>query len=217
GCIKDRGGLRDGSPGGSEGKHLRRRRLVVLPPVEQLTGDDVCRFPSRPRNHRRSDPCGSQSLRGEPVAAIAKEHDSEFDCKLLVILKETSEPIGECKLGRPGEDGISETDVKLLPEFWGRGFGTEVKQGLVDYLFTHTSCQAVKATPNKLNRASQKMQEAVGGKKVGEEHYRFPDHMRTNTMDVDCFVYKVFRDDWEQRDRLRRAEPNRSRPSKDSR
>ena len=82
---------------------------------------------------------------------------TEYNTRLVVELKTTGEPIGECKLGLPDDDGISETDVKLLPDFWGQGYGTEIKRALVDYLFLHTDCKAVKASPNKKNIASQKI------------------------------------------------------------
>lgn len=125
--------------------------------------------------------------------------DDFYDRKLIVEFKDTGQAIGECKLGTPDGDGVSETDVKLLPEFWGRGFGTEIKQGLVDFLFEHTACRAVKATPNKNNPASQKMQEAVGGEIIDEGVYRFPEEMRGYTVDVPYYLYLVSRETWEKR------------------
>jgi RimJ/RimL family protein N-acetyltransferase len=132
-------------------------------------------------------------------ARMADENDSEFDKYLIVELKETGALIGECKLGFPNDEGISQTDVKLDPKFWGNGYGTEVKRGLVDYLFTHTDCNIIQATPNKKNIASQRMQEDVGGIKVDEAIYRFPKEMRDYTEDVECFVYHVYRETWEKR------------------
>jgi len=79
------------------------------------------------------------------------QKNSEFDRTLIVIDKESNTPIGECKLGLLGEEGVAHTDVKLLPALWGKGFGLEIKQGLVDYLFTHTSCKAIQASPNRSN------------------------------------------------------------------
>lgn len=124
--------------------------------------------------------------------------DSEFDCNLIAELKKTGQRIGECKLGRLNYDRIAGTDVKLLPQFWGKRYGTEVKQGLVDYLFEHTDCRIVQATPNKKNIASQKMQEAVGGKRIGETVYRFPEKMRDYTCDVPHYIYYVYREDWQR-------------------
>ena len=127
---------------------------------------------------------------------ILAQDESPFDKALLVELGETGEIIGQCKLGSPKAEGIAETDLKLLPHFWGRGFGTELKRALVCYLFTHTDCNAVQATPSKENVASQRMQEAVGAHRVSEGVHRFPEHMREYTTDVPFYVYRVYREEW---------------------
>ena len=116
-----------------------------------------------------------------------------------MIDKESNAPIGECKLGLPNEEGVAHTDVKLLPAFWGKGFGVEIKQGLVDYLFTHTSCNSIEASPNRSNIASQKMQEKVGAKRIREGTYHFPEHMRSFTKPVELFIYRLDRSEWEKR------------------
>ncbi|MBN1212816.1 MAG: GNAT family N-acetyltransferase [candidate division Zixibacteria bacterium] len=143
-------------------------------------------------------PYGLKITREAIRSGFEQQVTTEFNTRLVVELKATGEPVGECKLGSPDENGISETDIKLLPQFWGKGYGTEIKRGLVDYLFTHTACRAVKASPNKNNIASQRMQEKVGGKKVGEHTYRFPEEMRAYTVDVESYIYQVFREDWER-------------------
>ncbi len=127
---------------------------------------------------------------------IQKKNGSVPDALLVVIRKLDGVAIGECKLGSLDEYGISNTDVKLLPEFWGRGYGTEIKRGLVTYLFEKTSCKAVRATPNIENRASQKMQERVGARLVGSGVYKFPSNMRQKTRDVQYLEYLLTREDW---------------------
>lgn len=138
-------------------------------------------------------PNGLKITRDDIRAKIEKETESEYNCTLIVQLKATGKPIGECKLGTPDKDGIAGTDVKLLPDHWGHKYGVEVKRALVDYLFAHTDCVAIKATPNKKNIASIKMQEAVGGERVGEETYRFPESMRSYTCDIPLYIYLVRR------------------------
>ena len=105
----------------------------------------------------------------EEVQALL-ERDQELSIlerRLVVVLRSSGEMIGESHLGVPDAEGIVETDVKLLPEFWGRRYGVEIKQALVDYLFTHTDCKAVQATPNINNAASINMQKAVGAVRTG--------------------------------------------------
>ena len=99
----------------------------------------------------------------------------------------------------PDEAGISRTDVKLCPEFWGHKYGVEINQALVNYLFSHTDCKAVEGTPNVNNIASIKMQEAVGAIRVGEETYHFPESRADNTAPVHHYIYQVTRVTWEER------------------
>lgn len=144
-------------------------------------------------------PYGIKITHDEMVAKIAAQSGSEFGRMLVAELKETGEVIGECKLILPNDEGISETDVKLLPQFWGHKYGVEIKQGLVDYLFMHTDCDAVQGTPNVANIASIKMQEAVGAVCVAERVYEFPEERRADTCPVHHYVYRVFRSVWAQK------------------
>lgn len=127
---------------------------------------------------------------------LALGDDRRLDARLVAVRKQDGAIIGECKLGTPDVDGLSETDIKLLPEFWGQGYGTEIKRGLLRYLFTSTNCQIVQATPNVENIASIRMQQAVGGVQVGESTYEFPPEMRAFTCPVHCYIYQVRREDW---------------------
>lgn len=124
--------------------------------------------------------------------------ERRLDARLVAERKQDGIPIGECKLGTPDAQGISETDVKLLPLYWGQGYGVEIKRGLLTYLFTHTDCQVVQATPNVENIASVRMQEAVGGERMGENVYEFPPEMRDFTCPVHCYIYHVRRETWAQ-------------------
>ena len=127
---------------------------------------------------------------------IARRGKSAFQQLLIVELKGSGQPVGQCLMSLPDENGISTTDIKLLPEFWGNHYGVEVKRALVSYLFEHTFCVAVEATPNVGNTASIKMQEAVGGVRVSEGIFRFPESMRAFTQPVHHYVYRVYRKDW---------------------
>jgi RimJ/RimL family protein N-acetyltransferase len=130
---------------------------------------------------------------------LAKSGASEFDRLLIVELNSNHRAIGECKMSSPNGEGIATTDVKLLPEFWGHGYGVEIKRGLLKHLFTNTDCTAVEATPNVNNTASITMQEAVGGIRVGENTHNFPKSMQDYTTPVHHYIYRVGRTDWQQR------------------
>lgn len=116
------------------------------------------------------------------------------DIHLIIELKGT--PIGEALIGFPDKDGIAHTDVKLMPEKWGNGYGKEVKRALLKWIFTNTDAKGVSATPNIKNKASIKMQESVGGKRIKKVHYEFPPNMRSFTVPVDSYLYIVYREDW---------------------
>ncbi len=142
-------------------------------------------------------PQGLQITRREIVEKLMAQGESEFGRLLVVEEKATGTVIGESKMYSPNERGIASTDVKLLPAFWGNKYGVELKNELLTYLFTHTECEAIEATPNVENIASIKMQEAVGGILVGEETYEFPKTMRDHAKPVHHYIYRVHRTDWE--------------------
>ena len=95
-------------------------------------------------------PQGLRITRGEIEERIRQQGAAEFEALLVVQLKTTGQVIGECRLHRPDTEGIAETDVKLLPAFWGNRFGVEVQRGLLAHTFTHTDCAAVQDTPNRV-------------------------------------------------------------------
>jgi RimJ/RimL family protein N-acetyltransferase len=149
----------------------------------------VMRFVGFPNGLDESEDC----LR----ANIEERGDSEFRQLLVAALKESGQAIGQCKMELPDTDGISETDVKLHPDFWGQRYGIEIKRALLNHLFTHTDCRVVQATPNVENIASIKMQESVGGLCVAEETFQFPESMRSrNTTPVHHYIYHVARSTW---------------------
>jgi RimJ/RimL family protein N-acetyltransferase len=132
-------------------------------------------------------------------ADIRERSESVFDRFLVVERKEDGVALGECKLHPPDEEGIAGTDVKLRPEHHGHRYGTETKQGLVDWLFTHTDCTHVEGGPNVANVASIRMQEAVGGVRVDERTWEFPEGMKVETVPVHHYVYRVSRETWAKR------------------
>lgn len=139
-------------------------------------------------------PIGRQEIR-ELLARV--DGQGVFGHYLVVELLSNGHEIGECKMYLPDEEGISRTDVKLLPEYWGHRYGVEVKQALVDYLFTHTTCDAVEGTPNVDNLASIKMQEAVGAIRVGESVFHHEPSKAGYTKPVHHYIYLVYRSTWE--------------------
>jgi RimJ/RimL family protein N-acetyltransferase len=115
----------------------------------------------------------------------------------VVELKDTGQAIGECKLSRPDELGIAEPDIKLLPAYWGKGYGSECWKELIAYQFRHTDCQAIQTTPNVNNLAAIKLYESMGAKQVGEGVDYFPASMQEYTTPVHHYIYRLDRADWQ--------------------
>ncbi|MBD3257111.1 GNAT family N-acetyltransferase [candidate division GN15 bacterium] len=143
-------------------------------------------------------PQGLRVGREDVAKQLSEQLDSVFDRLLLVERRDTGERVGECKLGTPDDEGVASTDVKLLSDYWGNGFGTEIKRALVGYIFRNTDALAIKATPNRDNTASRRMQQAVGGVVFAEGVFRFPPAMRDYTQDVSYVEYRVTREAWQQ-------------------
>jgi RimJ/RimL family protein N-acetyltransferase len=101
----------------------------------------------------------------------------------------------------PNAAGIAETDVKLLPAYWGHKYGVEIKRGLLNYLFSYTECSCVQATPNIHNIASIKMQEAVGGIRAGTGKSLIPQAAGAKSITVEYYIYRVYRRIWQKAQR----------------
>jgi len=112
---------------------------------------------------------------------------------LSVRLIESDCVIGQALMHSPDTDGIGVTDIKLLKKYQGKGFGTEVKQTLINYLFQNTPCHAVEGTPNLSNLASISMQEAVGGIRIGRGRHQFQSETKLRTTPVDYWIYRCYK------------------------
>jgi RimJ/RimL family protein N-acetyltransferase len=130
---------------------------------------------------------------------LTQADSSALDALLVIELKASGTQIGQCHLSYPDADGIAEPDIKLLPAFWGHGYGQEVWRAMVDCQFTHTDCQMIQGTPNVANIASIKMQEAAGAICTGEGVFHFPESMQTYTTPVHHYIYQLDRATWKQR------------------
>jgi len=123
---------------------------------------------------------------------LAEKNYNSDNARLLIYKKENNECIGSCKIGVPNKENFSEIDYKLLPEFWGRGFGSEVIKGLADFIFNVRKYHGIETTPNKNNIASQKICEKIGMKKMEEGIFKAPKENK-NMVDVPYFKYQILR------------------------
>jgi RimJ/RimL family protein N-acetyltransferase len=136
----------------------------------------------------------------DAIGALLKKQgndDEVFGKRLVIEFLETGTKIGEAKLGKPDEDGISEPDVKLLPAFWGQGYGREVMGAILSYTFENSETKIVQTTPRVTNVGSHRMVEAYGGVRVAEEQvFEVPDGKEGVMQEVPYYTYHVRREDF---------------------
>lgn len=146
-------------------------------------------------------PQGLKTTKEEIAKTLSREDPIGCECILIVSRKEDKTLLGHCFFHKPDPQRTCETDIKLLPQYHGAGYGTEIKKALIDYVFTHTSCRRLKATPNINNIKSCRMQEKSGFYKAGKEKSQFPSHMKDYTTLVEYYIYYLEREAWEKRER----------------
>jgi ribosomal-protein-alanine N-acetyltransferase len=95
----------------------------------------------------------------------------ESDTKLndLILLEESSKTkiwcltekgndslIGICGLLKNDEND-NEIAYRLIERFWGKGYGTEIAKGLIEYSFENLNCEKITADVNIENKKSSKI------------------------------------------------------------
>ena len=53
-------------------------------------------------------------------------------------------------------------DIKLLPQYWGQGMGTDGMRKVVRYVFSETACQLFVVPPHRKSPAAQRVYEKAG-------------------------------------------------------
>lgn len=96
------------------------------------------------------------------------------NCKLVIEDKETERVIGETgyrlDLDYPFANGRKSAapDIKLIPEFWGKGYATEAFSAIIDCIFKNTDVEVIQVSPNIENLAALAIYKKLGFKKMGE-------------------------------------------------
>jgi len=132
----------------------------------------------------------------EVKKTIERGPDSEFGSLLIAELLETRVSIGQCKIGTPDAEGICEPDIKLEPEYWGNGYGTELWSALVDHAFAHSSVTIVQGTPNRTNTASVRMQMNAGMIQVDEGVFEPNLGLHPDAVPVPYYRLQITHEQW---------------------
>lgn len=67
-------------------------------------------------------------------------------------------------------DDKAQLDIKLMPQFQGRGYGSYCLSWLIQYVFKHTECTGLYVDPNPDNLAALRLYHALGFKEVEIPH-----------------------------------------------
>jgi ribosomal-protein-alanine N-acetyltransferase len=95
--------------------------------------------------------------------SLLKNYDDNKYCFQALFLKDTQEYVGEAGiLSFYKQDLRAVVGFNLLPEFWKRGYATEITIGLVKFLFEEMKVERIEALVVEENEASRKVLEKSG-------------------------------------------------------
>ena len=89
-----------------------------------------------------------------------------------IFMKDTNEFMGCCGL-RPYDlkKNIYEIGIHILPQYWGKGIGSEALNTVIEYAFKELKVENLFAGHSPKNSASKKLLTKVGFGFVGVEYY----------------------------------------------
>ena len=92
--------------------------------------------------------------------------------------------MGEAKIAFPNDDGICKPDLKLLPEYRGKGFGFEAWNMIIDRTGCRWPDASLIVTPNIENKRAINMYHKLGFKFDGKVQIWHPQADQTNAVPV---------------------------------
>lgn len=92
----------------------------------------------------------------ERTAAYADMH-REVATEYFVCLRETDEAIGVAGVKELSPGVCTVTDVAIGPAFWGRGYGRQIVEALVDHAFAHMNAREMWYSCFAENEASRRL------------------------------------------------------------
>lgn len=126
-----------------------------------------------------NDPEMGQYLPDEAMKEIDEEYlkmlealgDDEECCYLIPVLKESKERVGTCSFMISEDQKVYDIAYCVHKSLWGKGFATEIAQGLIDYARTQ-GAEKVTIFVSQENIASNRVAQKCGGRIVSESTYQ---------------------------------------------
>ena len=91
-----------------------------------------------------------------------------------------------------GEDDLIQVGYRLSPEYWGKGYATEMNVALLRYGFTDLGLPLITAHTHPENTASQHVLKKSGLRYVGTRHYAHPSYASM----PECSQFERQREEW---------------------
>lgn len=113
-------------------------------------------------------PSDSIDEAGKYLQNVIENYNQKVDNFHGLFLKDTDEYIGEAgvlSFKQPNNRAV--VGYNLLPEYWGKGYATEITKALVQYLFTERNAARIEALVQEENIGSRKVLEKSGFIKEG--------------------------------------------------
>jgi Acetyltransferases, including N-acetylases of ribosomal proteins len=101
---------------------------------------------------------------------LLDQKDNNEGTQYVASLKESNDPIGIVDYDvilHHEKGGIYEIGYFMKPDYWGKGFGTEMGKALIDYLFNNFNIHKVTASCNFNNKNSEGIMIKLGMTKEG--------------------------------------------------
>lgn len=90
--------------------------------------------------------------------------------------------------------GIYEIGYFLKPQYWKHGYGFEMSQALIEFLFSNFNIHKIVATCNYRNEGSEKIMKKLGMQMEGQSR---KSRFKNLTWD-DELIYSILREEWEK-------------------
>lgn len=151
-------------------------------------------------------------LRKDKVAAwfsgLYRDCDLSVNPYPVVITDHDDRFLGEACIGQLSREGVSTLEAKLLPAYWGKGYGREALALLIHYCFVHLRIPALQATPAVTNLRAIRMVEALGFESTGETYDWVPPRaLRKTALPYQYTLFTLPRARYLERQKLQKDQP----------
>ena len=139
-------------------------------------------------------------------AAVKRQQDDpRMRYEFAVELKSDSKVIGYCDLviRAPIECEMAYAGFQYIPQYWGKGYGTEAELAIMDYGFRELGLLRVSMICEPENVGSWRIMEKCGMRREG--HEILGDWSSKRRKRVDQYHYAILKEEWEERGRTTSA------------